>query len=110
MPLIMRATGVFCRFIGSFGFIRFFSEGTWSARGWRCPIGASGSICGSEFIDGAGAGFREPADCAIAAEVSTRASNAIVAINFRMWVSQVGAPSSDHGEGNLDLKVRQASR
>jgi hypothetical protein len=67
MPLIMRSTAALSWFIGSFGFIRFFSEGTWSARGWRCPTGASGSNCWSEFIDEGAAGFREPAVCAIAA-------------------------------------------
>jgi hypothetical protein len=106
MPLIMRSTAAFCRFIELFGSIRSFSEGTWSTRGWRCPIGASGT----EFIDGAAAGSREPADCAIAADVSTMASNAIVAINFRMMGLPGRGPSPDHGEGKLDLKVRQTSR
>jgi hypothetical protein len=106
MPLIMRSTAAFCRFIELFGSIRSFSEGTWSTRGWRCPIGASGT----EFIDGAAAGSREPADCAIAAEVSTMASNATVAINFRIMGLPGWGPPPDHGEENLDLKVRQTSR
>jgi hypothetical protein len=106
MPLMMRSTAAFCRFSESFGFIRSFSEGTWSARGWRCPIGASGT----ELTDGPAAGSREPADCAIAAEVSTTASNAIVAINFRMMGLPGWGPSPDHGEGKLDRKVRQTSR
>src|ERR1700694_5013783 len=110
MPFIMRSSAAFSWLSGSFGFIRFFSEGTWSARGWRCPTGASGSNCWSEFIDGGAAGFREPAGCAIATELSTRASNAIVVINFRMMGLPVGAPSHDHGEGKLNHKVRKASR
>jgi hypothetical protein len=61
MPLIVRSTAALSWFIGSFGFIGFFSEGTWSARGWRCPTGASGSNCWSETP----AGFREPAGRAI---------------------------------------------
>jgi hypothetical protein len=51
----------------------------------------------------------EPADCAIATEVSTRASNAVVMINFRIMVSRVGAPR-DYGDGKRDHKVRQALR
>jgi hypothetical protein len=85
--------------------MRFFSEGTWSARGWRCPTGASGSICWSEFIDGAAAGFRGPAGCAIAAEPSTRASNAIVVINFLILGLRVGTPFRTHSEGNLDRQA-----
>jgi hypothetical protein len=54
-------------------------------------------------------GFREPAVCAIATEVSTRASSAIVVINFRMLGFQSGPPHDD-GNGKLDHKVRQASR
>ena len=61
MPLIVRSTAALSWFIGSFGFIRLFSEGTWSGRGWRCPTGASGSDCWSETP----AGFREPAARAI---------------------------------------------
>src|ERR1700731_1567376 len=39
----------------------------------------------SGFVDGGGAdGFREPTVCAIAAEVSIRASNAMVVVSFRM--------------------------
>src|SRR5216683_4220460 len=59
MPLIVRSTAALSWFIGSFGFIRFFSEGTWSARGWRCPTGASGIWSETP------AGFREPAGRAI---------------------------------------------
>jgi hypothetical protein len=55
------------------------------------------------------AGFREPAVCAIATEVLTRASSAIVVINFRMLGFQRGSPHDD-GNGKLDHKVRQASR
>jgi hypothetical protein len=49
----------------------------------------------SGFVDGGGAdGFREPTVCAIATEVSTRASNAIVAINLRMMgFPELGPPS-----------------
>ena len=90
MPLIMRSSAAFSWLIGSFGLIRFFSEGTWSARGWRCLTGASGSICWSEFAYGGAARFREPAGCAIAAEPSTRASNAIVVINFLIMGLRVG--------------------
>jgi len=54
-------------------------------------------------------GFREPAVCAIAMEVSTRASSAIVVINFRILGFQSGAPHDD-GNGKLYHKVRQASR
>jgi hypothetical protein len=118
MPLIMRSSAAFSWLTGSFGFIRFFSDGTWSTRGWRCPIGASGTefIDGagsSEFIDGpgAGVGFREPADCAIAAEVSTRASSAIIVIKFRMMgLPSWGPLSQIMVRGNLDHKVRQTSR
>jgi hypothetical protein len=67
MPLIVRSTAALSWFIGSFGSIRVFSEGTWSARGWRCPTGASGSNCWSEFIDGGSAGLREPTGRAAAA-------------------------------------------
>src|SRR5258706_11403953 len=45
--------------------------------------------------------------CTIATEVSTRAGNAIVVINFRMM--GLGLPH-DHGNGKLDHKVRRASR
>jgi len=111
MPFVMRSSCAFSRLIESFGSaIGFFSEGTWSARGWRWPTGASpGSNCCLEFVDRCAAGFREPAVCAIATEVPTRASNAIVVINFRILVSQIGPPH-DHGNGKLDHKVRQASR
>jgi len=51
----------------------------------------------------------EPVVCAIATEVSTSASNAIVVINFPMMGLRVGAPH-DHGNGKLDHKVRQTSR
>jgi hypothetical protein len=95
----MRSSAAFSWLTGSFGFMRFFSEGTWSARGWRCPTGASESICWSEFIDGAAAGFRGPAGCAIAAEPSTRASNAIVVINFLILGLRVGTPFRTHSEG-----------
>src|ERR1700681_3445955 len=107
MPLIMRSTSALSWFIGSFWFIRLFSEGTWSARGWRCPTGASGSNCWSELIDGAAAGFRGLAGCAIAAEVLTRKSNAIVVINFRMMGLPVGAASRQSGEEKLDHKARK---
>src|ERR1700716_2981931 len=50
------SSAAFSWLTGSFGFIRFFSEGTWSARGWRCPAGAPGSICSKEFLDGGAAG------------------------------------------------------
>jgi hypothetical protein len=107
---MMRSTAAFCWFVGSSGFIRFFSEGTWSARGWRCPTGASGSNGWSEFIDGAAAGSPEPADCAIAAEVPTRASNAIVVINFRiMGLPSWGPLPEILVRGNLDHKVGQTS-
>jgi hypothetical protein len=50
----------------------------------------------SGFVDGGGAdGFREPAVCAIATEVSIRASNAIVVISFRMMESPELGPSHD---------------
>jgi len=48
------------------------------------PDGASGSSCPTEFVDRGATGFREPDVCAIATEVSTKASNAIVVISFRM--------------------------
>jgi hypothetical protein len=83
MPLVMRSSAAFSRLIESS--IGLFSEGTWSARGWRWPTGASpGSNCCPEFVERGAAGFREPAVCAIATEVSSRASNAIVVINFRI--------------------------
>ena len=51
--------------------------------------GASGSNCLSGFVDGSWAdGFCEPTVCAIATEVSIRASNATVVISFR--ISRVG--------------------
>jgi hypothetical protein len=56
------------------------------------------------------AGFREPAAHAIAAEPSTKASNAIVAINFLMMGVPGWDPFHHHGEGKLDHKMRQASR
>jgi hypothetical protein len=85
MPLIIRSSAAFSWLTGSFGSIGLFSEGTLSARGWRWPTGAAaGGNCWPEFVDGGVARFREPAACAIATEVSTRASNTIVVINFRM--------------------------
>jgi hypothetical protein len=56
------------------------------------------------------AGFREPAARAIAAELSIRANNAIVVINFRIMGVPGWDPSHHHGEGKLDHKMRQASR
>src|SRR3984893_3955247 len=95
MLLVMRSSAAFSRLIESS--IGFFSEGTLSARGWRWPTGASpGSNCCPELVDRCAAGFREPAVCAIATEVSTRASNAIVVISFRMLGFQSCAPH-DHG-------------
>jgi hypothetical protein len=48
--------------------------------------------------------------CAIATDVSTTASNAIVVINFRMMGLPSGPPCTiDHGERKLVHKVRQAS-
>jgi hypothetical protein len=92
------------------GLIRFFSEGTWSACGWRRPTGASGSICWSEFTDGGAAGFRGPGGCAIAAEPSTRASNAIVVINFLIVGLGVGTPlTAIMVRGSSIAKLRQAS-
>jgi hypothetical protein len=85
--------------------VRTLSEGTWSARGWRCPTGASGSICWSEFTDGGAARFRGPAGCAIAAEPSTRASKAIIAINFLIMGLRVGTPYRNHGDGKLDRQA-----
>jgi hypothetical protein len=50
----------------------------------------------SEFVDGGGAdGFREPTVCAIATEVSIRASNAIVVISFRMMDLPSWGPSHE---------------
>ena len=46
------------------------------------------------FVDGAAAGFREPTVCAIATEVSKRASNAIVVISFRMMDLASSGPTS----------------
>ena len=92
------------------GLIRFFSEGTWSACGWRRPTGASGSICWSEFTDGGAAGFRGPGGCAIAAEPSTRASNAIVVIKFLIMGLRVGTPpTAIMVRGSSIAKLRQAS-
>src|SRR6266446_2744054 len=54
----------------SFGSIRVFSERTWSATGASCN-------CLSGFID-------ERALCAIATEVPTSASKAIVVVTFSM--------------------------
>jgi hypothetical protein len=98
MPLIMRSSATFSRLTGSFGVIRFFSEGTWSARGRRCPTAASGSNCWSEFIDGGAAGFHEGAVCAIATELSTTTSNAIVVINFCNDGSPSWGPLKEDGE------------
>jgi hypothetical protein len=48
------------------------------------------------FVEGGGAdGFREPTDCPIAAEVSIRASNAIVVVSFRMIDLPSWGPSHD---------------
>jgi hypothetical protein len=48
--------------------------------------------------------------CAIATEVSTRASNAIVVINFLMMGLPSWGPLTVNGNGKLDHKVRQSSR
>src|SRR5712675_2533275 len=77
---------------------------------FRWPTGASGNICLSWLADGGAAGFREPAVCAIATEVSTRASNAIVVINFLMMGLPSWGPLMVNGNGKLDHKVRQSSR
>jgi len=71
---------------------------------------ASGSICWSEFTDGGAAGFRGPAGCAIAAEPSTRASKAIVVINFLIIGLRVGTPlTAIMVRGSSIAKLRQAS-
>src|ERR1700754_4797994 len=44
MLLILRSRAAFSLLNGSFGSVRFFSEGTSPARGWRWPIGASRTI------------------------------------------------------------------
>jgi len=63
----MRSNAAFCRLTGAFGFVRLFSDGTWSARGWLCPPDISPGACGSTFIDGSATGFREPPGCVGAA-------------------------------------------
>src|SRR5260370_39039142 len=79
MLLRLGSGGGFSLLSGSFGSLRFFSEGTSLARGWRWPIGASRGIAD---------GFAAPGDpvllpvCAIAAGPPTRASSARVGINF----------------------------
>jgi hypothetical protein len=55
--------------------------------------------------------FANPTVCAIATEVSIRASNAIVVISFRMMgLPSWGPPLTIMVAGRLDHKVRQASR
>src|SRR5260370_34464206 len=79
MLLRLGSGGGFSLLRGSFGSLRFFSEGTSLARGWRWPIGASRGIAD---------GFAAPGDpvllpvVAIAAGAPTRASSAMVGINF----------------------------
>ena len=58
-----------------------------------------GRNCWPEFVDGGAVGLREPAVCAIATEVLTRASNAIVVINFRLMG---GTPLTINGNGKPD--------
>jgi hypothetical protein len=104
----MRSSAAFSWLTGSFGFIRYFSEGTWSARGSRCPTGAFGSICWSEFIDGVAAKFGERVVCAIA-----RTADKDQQRYRRDQRSHDGlpveAPSHDHGEGKPDHKVRRVT-
>src|SRR5215831_2582203 len=44
MLLIFLSSAWFSLLRGSLGSLRFFSLGTSDARGWRCPIGASGIL------------------------------------------------------------------
>src|ERR1700730_11320041 len=86
MLLILRSSAAFSLLNGSFGSFRFFSDGTWSARGWRCPIGAS--IGASRTIGGfLAAGGDPPVPvCANADGPPTRVSSAIVVISFRILI------------------------
>ena len=61
-----------------------------------------GRNCWREFVDGGAVGLREPAVCAIATEVLTRASNAIVVINFRLMGLPSWDPLTTNGNGKLD--------
>ena len=67
---------------------------------------AAGSNRLSAFVDGGGAdGFPKPTVCAIAIEVSIRASKAIVVISFRMMDFLSGYPFRIDGSGRPDHKV-----
>jgi len=57
----------------------------------------------------AAAGFRGPAACAIAAEPSTRASKAIVVVNFLIMGLRVGPLIAIMVRGSSIAKLRQAS-
>src|ERR1700680_4225691 len=105
MPLIMRSSAAFSRLDRS-------DPSSFSPKGLdRCAAGGGQPVrCStnwlSGFVDGGGAGFGEPAVCAVATEGSTRAGNAI---NVPMMGSQVGAPPHDHDNGKLYSNGRQAS-
>src|ERR1700692_3389959 len=100
----MRSGAAFSRLIGSFG-------SSISPPGWRWPTGASGSNCLSGFVDGGGAdGFGEPTVCPTAAEVSIRASNAIVVISFRMMDLPSWGHLTTYGSGETRAQGAQTSR
>src|ERR1700727_3119092 len=62
------------------------------------------------FVDGGGAdGFREPTVCPTAAEVSIRASRAIVVISFRMMDLPSWGDLKIHGSGEARPQGAQTS-
>src|ERR1700730_15493851 len=106
MPLIMRSSAAFSWLTGSFGFISFFSEGTWSARGWRCPTGASGKHllvrvhrrrCG--WISRASR-LRNRRRTVDKGQQGYRRDQLLLIMGLR-----VGIPYRNHGEGKLDRQA-----
>src|SRR3984893_6891896 len=83
MLLILRSRAASSLLTGLFGSLRFFSGGTWSARGWRWPIGASRIIC-DWFVAPPGAPV-----CASAIGPPIRAANAVIAIDLVVNVFRI---------------------
>src|SRR6267378_615462 len=81
MLLILRSSAASSRLTGSFGLLRFFSDGTSSARGCRWPIGAS--RVGWGWFAAPDVPVLLPV-CAIAAGAPIRASSAVDMISFRI--------------------------
>src|ERR1700722_10311497 len=81
MLLIFLSSNASSRLTGSFGSPRPFSLGTWSARGWRWPIGASGMAGRLPVVVDV---LPLLVVWAIAAGPPTATSRAIEMINFRI--------------------------